>query len=246
MGFPRFAEAALRDVRESPHRWVSLRSGFSSELLRLSIRADALFGRILILRPNVRDDSAVAMNPETLTDLLVEELQDIYDAEQQLTKALPQMAQAAFDEELRDAFEQHLDVTKGQINRLEKVFEALKVPAKGKHCPAMAGLIEEAKELLASKGEGDPMVRDAGLIIAAQKVEHYEIASYGSARTLARTLGVENAAQLLQETLDEEAEADRLLTELAESSINADAADAEDEAIEEAQEDATSQDQTAR
>jgi ferritin-like metal-binding protein YciE len=197
-------------------------------------------------RPRPHPDSAIAMNAETLTDLLVEELQDLYDAEQQLTKALPRMAEAAFDEELRDAFQQHLDVTQGQISRLEKVFEALNVPATGKHCPAMAGLIEEAEELVSSKGEGDPMVRDAGLIIAAQKVEHYEIASYGSARTLARTLGVENAAQLLQETLDEEAETDRQLTELAESSINVDAADAEDEAIEEARAEAKSEDQTAR
>jgi ferritin-like metal-binding protein YciE len=186
------------------------------------------------------------MNADTLTDLLVEELQDLYDAEQQLTKALPKLAETAFDEELREAFEQHLNQTKGQVQRLEKVFGELKVPASGKHCPAMAGLIEEASEIVESKGEGDPTVRDAALIIAAQKVEHYEIASYGSLRTLARTLGAQKVADLLQETLDEEAETDRRLTELAESSVNLDAADSEEETLRESQSDAATENQTAR
>ena len=186
------------------------------------------------------------MKAETLTDLLVEELRDLYDAEQQLVAALPKLAEAAFDEELREAFEQHLNVTKEQVVRLEQVLKILKVPADGKHCPAMAGLIEEAEELLALKGNGgDPEVLDAGLIIAAQKVEHYEIAAYGGARTLARTLGAQQVADLLQETLDEEAEADRMLSELAESSINLDAADADSDAVEDARAEAQAENQTA-
>jgi ferritin-like metal-binding protein YciE len=196
-------------------------------------------------QPGEQRDSLHTMNADTLTDLLISELQDLYDAEQQLTKALPKLAAAAFDEELREAFEQHLEVTKRQIDRLDQVFDQLKVPAKGVHCPAMEGLIEEAQEVLALKGEGDPEVIDAALIIAAQKVEHYEIASYGSARTLARTVGAPRVADLLQETLDEEVEADRLLTEIAESSVNLDAADAEDDAIEEAKADARDENQTA-
>jgi ferritin-like metal-binding protein YciE len=191
-------------------------------------------------------DSADTMNADTLTDLLVEELQDLYDAEKQLTQALPKMAEAAFDEELREAFEQHLGQTKGQVQRLEKIFTELKVSPKSKHCPAMAGLIEEAQELLSAKGEADPDVIDAGLIVAAQKVEHYEIAGYGSARTFARTLGAENVANLLQETLNEEAETDRKLTSLAESSINLDAADAEEDATDDAKEDARTENETAR
>jgi ferritin-like metal-binding protein YciE len=191
-------------------------------------------------------DATVTMNADTLTELLIHELEDLYDAETQLTKALPQMAEAAFDEELRQAFEEHLGETKGQIERLDQVFKELKVKPKGKHCPAMEGLIEEAEELLSAKGEADPNVIDAALIVAAQKVEHYEIAGYGSARTFARTLGADKVTGLLQETLNEEIETDKKLTALAESSINLDAADAEQDAIDEATEEAQSDRKTAR
>jgi ferritin-like metal-binding protein YciE len=169
------------------------------------------------------------MNIQSLTDLLLEELQDLYDAEQQLAKALPKLAEAAFSEELREAFTQHTQQTQEQIQRLEQVFKTLKTPAKAKHCPAMAGLIEEAEELLKEEKNADPMVLDAALIVAAQKVEHYEIAGYGSARTFAETLGAREITKLLQQTLDEEAETDRKLTALATSTINLDAAEADKE-----------------
>lgn len=169
------------------------------------------------------------MNIQSLTDLLLEELQDLYDAEQQLVQALPKMADAAFAEELREAFEEHATQTQGHIQRLENVFKALKMPAKGKHCPAMAGLIQEAEELLKEEDDSDPSVLDAALIVAAQKVEHYEIASYGSARTFADTLGAREITKLLQETLDEGAETDRKLTALATNMINLDAAETDEE-----------------
>lgn len=177
------------------------------------------------------------MNIESLTDLLVEELQDLYDAEQQLVKALPKLAQAAFSEELREAFELHTSQTQEQVQRLEQVFKALKTPAAAKHCPAMAGLIEEAEELIKEERNADPTVLDAALIVAAQKVEHYEIAGYGSARTFAETLGAREATKLLQQTLDEEAETDRLLTELATSTVNLDAAETDKEIQTEAAQD---------
>jgi ferritin-like metal-binding protein YciE len=128
-----------------------------------------------------------------------------------------------------------MEETKGQIERLEQVFQSLKLPAKGKRCRAMEGLIEEAEELLEKERGSDPSVLDAALIMAAQKIEHYEIAGYGCARTFARTLGAKDAERLLQQNLDEEAETDRKLTLLAETSINLDAADSDAEIIEEAQ-----------
>ena len=158
---------------------------------------------------------------ESLHDLYVEELRDLYNAEQQLLKALPKMARAATDESLGAAFEEHLEVTRGQVNRLDRIFKRLGERPTGKKCMAMEGLIEEAKELMEEKAE--PAVLDAGLIAAAQKVEHYEIAGYGCVRTYARLLGYEDAAELLQETLDEEGEADHKLTELAETVINVEA-----------------------
>ena len=176
------------------------------------------------------------MNLESLTDLFIEELQDLYDAEQQLLKAMPKVAEACFSEELRESFVLHMEQTKGQVERLEKIFGNYKMSPKGKHCRAMKGLIEEVEELLQKEKGSDPSVLDAGLIIASQKVEHYEIAGYGSVRALARTLGAKDAEKLLQETLDEEAETDRKLTMLAESSINLDAAEADAEILEEANE----------
>ncbi len=158
---------------------------------------------------------------DSLETLLEEELKDIYSAEKQLVKALPKMAKTATSEDLRNAFEEHLEVTKGHVNRLEEVFQALGKTAKAKTCKAMQGLLEEGKEIMEEDAEDSVM--DAGLIAAAQKVEHYEIASYGTVRTWARLCGQEEAAELLQETLDEEGEADKKLTELAEALINPEA-----------------------
>ncbi len=161
------------------------------------------------------------MSLGSLHDLYVEELRDLYSAENQLLKALPKMAKAANDERLQAAFEEHLEVTRGQVDRLDRIFKKLGGRATGKKCVAMEGLIDEAKELL--EEDAEPAVLDAALISAAQKVEHYEIAGYGCVRTYARLLGYEDAAELLQETLDEEGEADRMLTDLAETLINVEA-----------------------
>lgn len=166
----------------------------------------------------------------TFEDLFVDELKDLYNAEQQLTRALPKMAKAASTPELKKAFESHLEETKQQVQRLEQVFEEIGTPAKGKTCQAMKGLIEEGSELL---GEGmENEVLDAGLIGAAQRVEHYEIAAYGTARTMAETLGHKKAVKLLDQTLKEEKAADEKLTRIAESVVNVRAAQlgvAEDE-----------------
>jgi ferritin-like metal-binding protein YciE len=161
------------------------------------------------------------MASDTLQDLLVDLLRDTYNAEKQLVKALPKMAKAATSTALRSAIEDHLEVTKGQVERLEQVFTELKVPVRGKHCVAMEGLIEEAKELIDEDHE--PNVLDAGLIAAAQKVEHYEIAAYGTARTWSEMLGLDRAAALLAETLEEESEADAKLSVLAMQRINIEA-----------------------
>jgi ferritin-like metal-binding protein YciE len=158
----------------------------------------------------------------TMDELFIDELRDLYDAEKQLTKALPKMAKAASSEELREAFTSHLEETEGQVQRLEEAFESLGEKAGGKKCAAMAGLVKEGDELAKEIEQGP--VRDAGLIAAAQKVEHYEISGYGSARTHAQMLGHEDVASLLQETEDEEKEADRKLNELAQSEVNEDAA----------------------
>lgn len=156
----------------------------------------------------------------TPNDLLVEELKDLYSAENQLLKALPKMAKAADNEELQKAFTTHLKQTEGQVKRLDKVMKKLGETPKGKKCKAMEGLIEEAKEVL--EQDFEPALRDLALIVAAQKVEHYEIAGYGSARTLAELVEEDEVAQLLQQTLDEEGETDKLLTGIAET-INVEA-----------------------
>jgi ferritin-like metal-binding protein YciE len=153
-----------------------------------------------------------------LQDLFVQQLKDLYDAEQQLTAALPQMAQAAGSADLRDAFSMHYRQTEEHVRRLEQVFRGMNCEPEAESCPAMKGLIKEGKEMIAAKG--DPAVRDAGLIAAAQRVEHYEMAGYGTARTFARHLGRDDLAQILQQTLDEEGDADKKLTALAESGIN--------------------------
>lgn len=162
------------------------------------------------------------MKLDSLHDLYVDELKDLYNAENQLLKALPKMAKAASAPELRTAFEHHLKETQGQVKRLETIFSKLDASPKGKKCKAMEGLIEEGKELMGEDAE--PAVMDAALIAAAQRVEHYEMAGYGCVRTFARLLGYEAAAELLQATLDEEGAADQKLTKLAETVINIEAA----------------------
>ncbi|MEP6821952.1 MAG: ferritin-like domain-containing protein [Chthoniobacterales bacterium] len=163
------------------------------------------------------------MKIESLRTLLEEELKDIYSAEKQLTKALPKMAKKATSPKLQAAFREHLNVTEGHVDRLEQVFQLLGKPAKAKTCMAMKGLLEEGKEIM--EEDMDDAVMDAGLIAAAQKVEHYEIASYGTVRTWAKRCGEERAAKLLQQTLDEEGDADKALTQLAESMVNPEAND---------------------
>ncbi|HET9224921.1 MAG TPA: ferritin-like domain-containing protein [Roseiflexaceae bacterium] len=161
------------------------------------------------------------MKLNTLQDLLIEELQDIYDAENQILKALPNMAKAASAPQLQQAFEEHLRQTQTHVQRLDQVFQQFGAKSKGKTCKAMQGLIAEGEEMI--KERADPAVRDAGLISAAQRVEHYEMAAYGTVRTYARQLGPQQAAQLLQQTLDEEGMTDKRLTMLAESLINLEA-----------------------
>jgi ferritin-like metal-binding protein YciE len=161
------------------------------------------------------------MKLKTLQDLYVDELKDLYNAEHQILKALPKMIKAASSPELAAAFEDHMNVTEGQVVRLEKIFKMLDVSPKGKKCKAMEGLLAEGQELMGE--EAEPAVMDAGLIAAAQRVEHYEMAGYGCVRTFARLLGDNKAADLLQQTLDEEADADKKLTDLAETVIDIEA-----------------------
>jgi ferritin-like metal-binding protein YciE len=157
----------------------------------------------------------------SLEQLYISELRDLYSAENQLLKALPKMAKAASSEELKEGFEKHLEQTKGHVERLEQIFQQLDESPKGKTCHAMKGLIEEGSEIL--KEDGEDSVLDAGIIVAAQKVEHYEIASYGSVRTFANLLNQNEAAGLLQSTLDEESETNETLNRLAETIVNPEA-----------------------
>ena len=160
----------------------------------------------------------------SLDDLLVQQLEDLYDAEQRITSALPKMAKAAGNAQLKSAFEQHLTETKGQINRLERVFKQLGKTPQRESCEAMKGLVSEGEEMVNAKG--DRSVKDAALIAAAQRVEHYEMAGYGTARSLAQQIGRSDVANLLQETLDEEGATDKKLTQIAESLVNVQAAHA--------------------
>jgi ferritin-like metal-binding protein YciE len=161
------------------------------------------------------------MKLDTLQKLYTDELRDLYNAETQLLKALPKMVKGASSQELKDAFEKHLEQTKTHVERLEEVFEGLGERPKGKTCRAMKGLIEEGSEIL--EQDGEESVLDAGIIVAAQKVEHYEIAGYGSVRTFAHLLGQNQAAELLQTTLDEESETNEILNKLAEIVVNPEA-----------------------
>jgi ferritin-like metal-binding protein YciE len=158
------------------------------------------------------------MKLNSLDKLYLEELRDLYSAETQLVKALPKMAKGASSDELKEAFESHLEQTKEHVERLTEIFDRLEEKPTGKTCQAMKGLIEEGSEML--EQEGDESVIDAGLIAAAQRVEHYEIAAYGTVRTFANLLGEDEAAELLQQTLDEEGETDKQLSELAEGIVN--------------------------
>lgn len=161
------------------------------------------------------------MEMEHLMDLYVDELKDVYNAEKQLLKALPKMAKKAKHPELRTAFQNHTAVTEEQVKRLETIFDDMKLPRRGKKCRGMEGLLEEGQEMMAE--DADPDVLDAAMISSAQRVEHYEIAAYGSLRTYARQLGLKEHARLLQQTLDEEGETDKLLTRIAEGRVNRDA-----------------------
>jgi ferritin-like metal-binding protein YciE len=152
---------------------------------------------------------------KNLRELLVDELRDLHNAENQLIKALPKMAKAATHEELREGFEEHLEQTREHVDRLDRCFKILGAKAKGKTCHAMKGLVEEGQEAI--QEEAPDAIRDAKLIGAAQRVEHYEIAAYGTARSFAQTIGETKVADLLQETLDEEGETDKRLTALAET-----------------------------
>ncbi|HYF34973.1 MAG TPA: ferritin-like domain-containing protein [Prosthecobacter sp.] len=158
------------------------------------------------------------MKLNTLKSLYFHELKDLYSAEKQLTRALPKMAKAATNEELRAGFEKHLEETKEHVNRLETILKSHEQTTRGPRCKAMEGLIEEGSELM--EEEADPEVLDAALIGAAQKVEHYEIAGYGTARTFAEMIGDKEGARILQQTLDEEGATDKKLTKLATSAIN--------------------------
>jgi ferritin-like metal-binding protein YciE len=159
----------------------------------------------------------------TLHDAFLDELRDAYDAEKQLTKALPRMAKAASSPDLRKAFEVHLEETRGQIERLERVFAGLDEKVRGKHCDGIAGIIDEGKAVMAE--DFDDATMDACLIAGGQRAEHYEMAAYGTLVAWARAIGHADAADLLQETLDEEKAADAKLTSLAEHGINQEAAD---------------------
>lgn len=169
----------------------------------------------------------LGMKLNTLDDLLLQELKDLYSAEKQLVKALPKMAKAASNEDLSAGFEEHLEQTKEHVERLDQIADELGVKLTGHKCKAMEGLIEEGAELIEEDGEDS--VKDAGLIGAAQRVEHYEIAGYGTARSLAERLGHKKVAKLLAQTLEEEKETDEKLTELAESAVNVEAGTKGDE-----------------
>ena len=163
--------------------------------------------------------SASKSEETMLKELFIGELKDIYWAEKHLVKALPKMRKAATSEELATAFEEHLAVTQEQVTRVEQVFEMLEMTPRAKKCEAMDGLVKEGQEIIEELPKGSAVI-DAGLIIAAQKIEHYEIAAYGSLVQLAKTMGENEIAELLNQTLEEEKETDQLLTELAVSGIN--------------------------
>lgn len=160
----------------------------------------------------------MADNMKSLKDLFIHEIRDLYSAETQLTEALPKMAEKANDENLKNAFKSHLEETRKQKERLEQIGQSLKIDIKGEECQAMKGLIREGQEALEFKGDAD--VRDAAIIGAAQRVEHYEMAGYGTARNFAQRLGYNDAAKTLEETLNEEKSADKKLNDIAVNQVN--------------------------
>jgi ferritin-like metal-binding protein YciE len=161
------------------------------------------------------------MKIESMEDLFIQQIEDLYDAEQRLVKALPKMAEASTSPALKQAFESHLGETKGHVQRLEQVFQSIRKEPKKQTCDAMKGLIEEGEDMVSNTDQSP--LRDAGLIAAANRVEHYEIAAYGTVRTLAKTLGIAEAVNLLEATLTEEKKADEKLTKLAYTSVNQEA-----------------------
>jgi ferritin-like metal-binding protein YciE len=177
----------------------------------------------LITRKPRRDE----MKSGTLRDLFVDELKDLYSMEHQLVKALPKMARAANSGDLSAAFEEHLEQTRGHVARLEQIFDAIDVAARAKRCVGMEGIIDEGKEMLEEDLAPDTL--DAGIIGAAQRVEHYEIAAYGTARTHAQFLGIDEAVRLLEQTLEEEKQTDQRLSQLAEEINPAAQLEGEDE-----------------
>jgi ferritin-like metal-binding protein YciE len=172
--------------------------------------------------PSIAGRRRTVMEMTSLQDLWVENLKDLYSAENQLLKALPRVAKKVENNQLRQALQLHIKETEAQVDRLERIFKKIGEKPTGKKCHGMEGLIEEAKELMGEDAE--PEVLDAGLIVDCQKVEHYEIAGYGSAVTFAKLLGDEESARLLAQTLDEEERTDKKLTQIAESTINVQAA----------------------
>jgi len=167
------------------------------------------------------------MDNETLKELFIEQIRDIYDAEKQLTKALPKMAKGASSEELQEAITNHLEETQGQVGRLEKIFGLLKIPARSKSCKAMQGLVQEGSEALKEEEKGER--RDLAIIAAAQRVEHYEISAYGTARAMAEHLNLPQIVSLLEATQEEETSADEKLTEVAQSLYQSEDEDMESE-----------------
>ena len=183
------------------------------------------------------------MTIDTLESLLEEQLKDLYDAEKQLTKALPKMAKAATDAELKDAFTQHLGETKEQVTRLEQVFELLEKKAKAKPCAAMKGLVEEAQETIGEDASDE--MKDCMLIASAQRAEHYEMAAYGTVRTIAEMMGNQEVADLLQQTLEEEEQTDQKLTEISKRILSeaSETGEAEEDGEEELDEDEEQEDE---
>jgi ferritin-like metal-binding protein YciE len=209
-------ELCIFDAKRFPrfHRTNAIRATI------LALRLHRLFRAYLV--PFNNRDRSPTMRLDTMENLFLHEIKELHNAEKQLLKALPKMAKAATSDELRQLFEQHLEETKAQVDRLDQIFQKLDKPVRGIQCKAMEGLIEEGDMLMSE--EGDAAVKDAALIGAAQRVEHYEIAGYGCARTYAEMLGMMDAAEMLQATLDEEKAADEKLNDLALSKVNAQAA----------------------
>ena len=226
-------EKGLSFAERIPHRhpfllsiWLWRRGSPEREPVPLhGIKVAPNFLRTIPTKSPASFESFSAMKLNSLEDLLVHELKDLYSAEKQLLKALPKMAKAATNEELKAGFEKHLKETEGHAKRLEKISESMGKAVTGHKCVAMEGLIEEGSELI--EEDADEAVRDAGLIGAAQRVEHYEIAGYGTARALASRLGLDDVAKLLGETLEEEKATDVALTEIAESAVNEEASRAQ-------------------